>query len=188
MERFGSTSAFRSSRSPVAPARGAAAGAGLDRGPLRARVSGRRARRRRRISPSSRRWRRTRRRRAWPSLPRTTSRRGKTANDAERELRGGRLAAAARQDGDQLRLRHARPRRLYMSGWVPEFAEFLMPLARHAAAGSGRRSAAVVLLDRHLGRQPLRRRLHALAADALLQHGASGSRPGSTDRRRPGTS
>ena len=45
---------------------------------------------------------------------------------------------------------------------------------RHAAAGPCRRSAAVIVLDRYLGWQPARSRLHPLAADALLQHGASG--------------
>ncbi len=60
---------------------------------------------------------------------------------------------------------------IYMSGWVPEFAEFLVPFVDQLPSGAGRRPAAVELLDRHLGRPEAGRRLHALAADALLQQG-----------------
>ncbi len=60
---------------------------------------------------------------------------------------------------------------------------------RHAAAGSGRRPAAVVASRPSPGTaSELGRRLHPLAADALLQHGASGTGRAGRSRRRPGTS
>ncbi len=43
------------------------------------------------------------------------------------QLRHGRLASAPRQDGDNLRIGEHVWDVVYMSGWVPEFANFLTP-------------------------------------------------------------
>ena len=59
----------------------------------------------------------------------------------------------------------------YMSGWVPEFAEFLTPLetcCRKIWSTTCRHRAS----RRLPGTITARRRLHPLAPDPLLQHGA----------------